>query len=80
MADCYESLFKEAGDFLIPKKEGAITDEHVKAEIGEVLIGTKKGREHDEEITVFKSLGIAAEDIFSAYHIYEKIKKVGRET
>lgn len=79
-ADCYESLFKEAGDFLIPKKEGAITDEHVKAEIGEVLIGTKKGREHDEEITVFKSLGIAAEDIFSAYHIYEKIKKVGRET
>ena len=72
--DCYESLFNEAGDFLIPKKEGAITDEHVKAEIGEVLSGAKKGRENDEEITVFKSLGIAAEDIFSAYHIYEKIK------
>ena len=73
-ADCYESLFNEAGDFLIPKKEGAITDDHVKAEIGEVLSGTKKGREHDDDITVFKSLGIAAEDIFSAYHIYEKIK------
>jgi len=73
-ADCYESLFNEAGDFLIPKKEGAITDDHVKAEIGEVLSGTKKGRVNDEEITVFKSLGIAAEDIFSAYHIYEKIK------
>jgi ornithine cyclodeaminase len=74
--DCYESLFNEAGDFLIPKKDGAVTDKHVKAEIGEVLSGTKKGRENDEEITVFKSLGIAAEDIFSAYHIYEKI---GRE-
>jgi alanine dehydrogenase len=72
--DRYESLFNEAGDFLIPKKEGAITDEHVKAEIGEVLTGTKKGRENDKEITVFKSLGIAAEDIFSAYHIYKKIK------
>ena len=72
-ADRYESLFNEAGDFLIPKKEGAVTDEHVKAEIGEVLSGTKKGREHDEEITVFKSLGIAAEDIFSAFHIYQKI-------
>ena len=72
-ADCFESLFNEAGDFLIPKKEGAVTDEHVKAEIGEVLSGTKKGRENDEEITVFKSLGIAAEDIFSAYHIYQKI-------
>jgi ornithine cyclodeaminase len=71
--DRYESLFNEAGDFLIPKKEGAITDEHVMAEVGEVLSGTKKGRENDEEITVFKSLGIAAEDIFSAYHIYEKI-------
>lgn len=72
--DRYESLFNEAGDFLIPKKEGAVTDEHVKAEIGEVLSGTKKGRVNDKEITVFKSLGIAAEDIFSAYHIYEKIK------
>ena len=71
--DRYESLFNEAGDFLIPKKEGAVTDEHVKAEIGEVLSRAKKGRENDEEITVFKSLGIAAEDIFSAYHIYEKI-------
>jgi len=71
--DCYESLFNEAGDFLIPKKEGAVTDEHVKGEIGEVLSGTKKGRENEEEITVFKSLGIAAEDIFSAYHIYQKI-------
>ena len=72
-ADRYESIFNEAGDFLIPKKEGIITDEHVKAEIGEVLSGTKKGRENDEEITVFKSLGIAAEDIFSAYHIYSKM-------
>ena len=73
-ADRYESLFNEAGDFLIPKKEGVVTDDHVKAEIGEVLSGTKKGRENDKEITVFKSLGIASEDIFSAYHIYEKIK------
>jgi len=71
--DRYESLLNEAGDFLIPKKEGAVTEEHVKGEIGEVLSGTKKGRENDEEITVFKSLGIAAEDIFAGYHVYEKI-------
>jgi ornithine cyclodeaminase/alanine dehydrogenase-like protein (mu-crystallin family) len=72
--DCYQSLFNEAGDFLIPKKEGAVTDNHVKGEIGEVLLGSKAGRENNEEITVFKSLGIAAEDIFSAWHIYQKIK------
>jgi alanine dehydrogenase len=74
-ADCYESVFNEAGDFLIPKKEGAITDNHVKGELGEVLLGTKKGRETDKEITIFKSLGIAAEDIFSAWHIYQKINQ-----
>jgi ornithine cyclodeaminase len=71
--DRYESILNEGGDFLIPKKEGAVGDNHIKAEIGEVLSGTKKGRLDDEEITVFKSLGIAAEDIFSAFHIYQKI-------
>jgi ornithine cyclodeaminase/alanine dehydrogenase-like protein (mu-crystallin family) len=71
--DRYESIFKEAGDFLIPKEEGIITDDHVKAELGEVLSGTKKGRESDEQITIFKSLGLAVEDIYSAWHIYQKI-------
>jgi len=73
--DKYESLFNEAGDFLIPKKEGAVTDDIVKAEIGEVVMGKKQGRTHADDITVFKSLGIAMEDIFSAWHIYGKIKK-----
>jgi ornithine cyclodeaminase len=73
--DNYESLFNEAGDFLIPKKEGAVTDSHVKGDLGELLTGTKKGRESDSEITLFKSLGIAAEDIFSAWHIYQKINE-----
>jgi ornithine cyclodeaminase len=71
--DCYESIFNEAGDFLIPKKEGSVSDSHVKGELGEVMKGIKKGRENDKEITIFKSLGIAAEDIFSAWHIYKKL-------
>jgi len=73
--DSYDSLFNEAGDFLIPKKEGAIGDDHVTGDIGEVLSGLKKGRENKDEITIFKSLGIASEDIFSAWHIYQKINK-----
>ena len=72
--DSYESICKEAGDFLIPKNEGLFTESHVSGEIGEVLTGAKKGREHPQEITLFKSLGIAAEDLFAAWHIYEKIK------
>jgi ornithine cyclodeaminase len=73
--DCYESILNEAGDFLIPKKEGAVADSHIKAELGEILIGRKKGRENKDEITLFKSLGIAAEDIFSCWHVYQKITK-----
>ena len=71
--DKYESLFNEAGDFLIPKKEGRITETDVQGEIGEVLIATKPGRQHPADITLFKSLGIAAEDLYSAHHIYKKI-------
>jgi ornithine cyclodeaminase len=73
--DCYDSLFNEAGDFLIPKKEGVISDSDVKADLGEVIKRIKKGREKKEDITVFKSLGIAAEDIFSAWYIYQKINE-----
>lgn len=72
--DSYESLFNEAGDFLIPKREGAIDDSHVKADLSELVCGSKNGRTAKDEITLFKSLGIAAEDIFSASHMYDKIK------
>jgi ornithine cyclodeaminase len=71
--DRYESLFNEAGDFLLPKKEGRITESEVKGEIGEVLQGTKKGRTRPDEITLFKSLGIAAEDLYAAWHIYKAL-------
>src|SRR4030095_10483188 len=73
--DCYESILNEAGDFLIPKKEGVITDEHIHGDLGEVLLGRKNGREDQDEITLFKSLGIASEDIFSCWHIYQKINQ-----
>ena len=71
--DRLESLFNEAGDFLLPKKEGRITENDVKGEIGEVLTGTKKGRTRPDEITLFKSLGIAAEDLYAAWHIYKAL-------
>ena len=72
--DRYESLFHEAGEFLIPKKEGFLTETDVRGELGEVLTGTKQGRRDAAEITLFKSLGIAAEDLFSARHIFEKLQ------
>jgi len=75
--DRRESALNEAGDFLIPKKEGAIGDDHIAGEIGEVLIGKAPGRRSESEITVYKSLGIAVEDVASARSIYEKAKASG---
>jgi ornithine cyclodeaminase len=70
-ADRRESLLSEAGEFLIPKGEGRIGDEHIVGEIGDVLTGAAPARTSPDEITLFKSLGIAIEDLASAQRIYE---------
>jgi ornithine cyclodeaminase/alanine dehydrogenase-like protein (mu-crystallin family) len=68
--DRRESTLNEAGDFLMPRKEGAVTDEHIQGEIGEILIAKITGRQSADEITLFKSLGLSVEDLGSAQHIY----------
>ncbi len=78
--DRRESTLNEAGDFLMPKKEGAITDDHILGEIGELLIGKVQGRQSPDEITLFKSLGLAVEDIAAAHHIYRRALETGRGT
>lgn len=75
--DRRESTLNEAGDFLFPKKEGAIGDDHIQGEIGELLIGRAGGRRSAGEITLFKSLGLAVEDLASAQHIYTKAMERG---
>lgn len=75
--DRRESAVNEAGDFLIAKKEGAVGDHHIIGEIGEVLTGRVHGRTTPNEVTLFKSLGIAVEDVASARHIYEKAAASG---
>lgn len=70
--DRRESTINEGGDYLFALREGAIGEDHIKAEIGEVLIGAKPGRVSADEITVFKSLGLAIEDLASADYLYRK--------
>ncbi len=74
-ADRRESLENEGGDFLLARGEGAVDGGHIIGEIGEVLIGKVAGRRSRGEITLFKSLGLAIEDVASARHIYEKARK-----
>lgn len=70
--DCRESALAEAGDFLLARNEGAVTDDHILGELGEVLEGKVPGRRSQEEITLFKSLGIAVEDLAAGRHVYRK--------
>ena len=75
--DRRESALNEAGDYLIPVKEGAIDASHIRAELGEVLTGAHGGRASGSEITLFKSLGIAIEDLASAQLIHRKALELG---
>jgi ornithine cyclodeaminase/alanine dehydrogenase-like protein (mu-crystallin family) len=61
--DDRRAALEEAGDILIPLREGLIGEDHIRAEIGEVLAGLKPGRGPEDEITVFKSVGNAVEDL-----------------
>ena len=73
--DRRESLFSEADDFRVPLKEGAIKEDHLKGEVGEVIIGKAAGRLSDAEITLFKSHGLAVEDLAAAHHVYAKAEE-----
>ncbi len=72
VGDSREACFKEAGDIMIPLAEGAIDEDHFYAELGEVIVGEKIGRETDVEITLFKSNGLAIQDAATAKLVYDK--------
>lgn len=72
--DSRESVMNEAGDFLLPLSEKAIGEAHFLAELSQVVSGEVPGRVCEEDIVIFKSLGLAVEDISAAKYIYEKLK------
>ena len=78
--DRRESTINEAGDFLFAAREGAIGPDHIRAEHGEILTGAKQGRTSPEEITLFKSLGLAIEDLFAAQYVYARATEMGMGT
>ena len=78
--DRRESALNEAGDYLIAAQEGAIGPDHIRADLGEVLTGIHSGRTSQEEITLFKSLGLAIEDLAAAAHVYQKAQEANAGT
>ena len=70
--DRRESALNESGDYLLAAKEGVITPESIIGEIGELLVGSKSGRTSLTDITLFKSLGLAIEDVACANYLHQK--------
>ena len=72
--DSYAGGLKESGDILIPLREGTIKKTDIKADLFELCSKRKKGRTHDSEITVFKSVGHALEDLTAARYYFKKYR------
>jgi alanine dehydrogenase len=78
--DRRESAESEAGDFLIPKSEGVITGAHILGDLSDLLLKRVEGRTAPGDITLFKSLGLAVEDVAALRHIYEQARAAGAGT
>jgi ornithine cyclodeaminase len=75
--DYRSSTITEGGEYLRALRVGAITPEHIQAEIGEVANGSKPGRASPQEITLYKSLGIAPQDLAAAHFVLQKARARG---
>jgi len=76
--DSRDSLRAEAGEYRLAVEQGAIDgDEHVRGSLGEVLAGLVPGRRRDDELTVFRSLGLAVEDLAAASHAVAAARRLG---
>lgn len=78
--DHRESSLSEAGDLIIPLDQGLISKEDIYAELGEVVAGLKPGRQTDGEITLFKSVGVAVQDVAAANAVLESARRLNLGT
>jgi ornithine cyclodeaminase/alanine dehydrogenase len=74
VVDSLSAALEEAGDIVIPLRQGVIRREDIWAELGEIVAGSKPGRTTDEEITVFKSVGLGIQDAAVARLVFEKAR------
>ena len=77
ITDYRPAAMAAAGELLDAIKAGAVTEDHIVAEIGEVAADRIPGRISDADITVYKSLGVAAQDLAAGYYLYEQAVKKG---
>ena len=74
--DHHQASLAEAGDLLIPLEQGLMTEAHIHAELGEIVAGDKPGRESSKEVTLFKSVGVAVQDVAAASAVLEEAERL----
>jgi ornithine cyclodeaminase/alanine dehydrogenase-like protein (mu-crystallin family) len=72
VVDTYDGAMEEAGDLLMPIKNGSIERSHIVADLHEIASGKRPGRANPDQITLFKSVGCAMEDLVTAQLIYRQ--------
>ncbi len=77
IADSREACLAEAGDIMIPIKRGELSEDHIVADLGEVVTGKYGGRKSEDEITLFKSNGLAIQDAATAKLVYDRAREAG---
>ncbi len=75
VVDSREAVWAESGDLIVPRDQGSISEDSVHAELGEIVAGIKPGRTSDEQVTVFKSVGNAVQDVSVGARVFEEAKK-----
>jgi ornithine cyclodeaminase/alanine dehydrogenase-like protein (mu-crystallin family) len=75
--DRRESIEHEAGEYRLAVEKGRITDSHVRGELGELLTGKRQGRTSDDQLTLFRSLGLAVEDLAAAEYVLARATERG---
>ena len=77
VVDSFEAAAQNSGDVLIPLTEGAISDQHFRDELGQVIIGARPGRDGAGEITLYNSTGIGTQDIVTARLVVSAARRAG---
>lgn len=78
VVDSRASAFQESGDIVLGLREGRFAQDHVVAELGEIAAGRVAGRTSEREITVYKGLGLAVEDLVAADLAYQRARRLGK--
>ena len=77
VVDSRSATLAETGDLLRPMQAGLFGEEHIHAELGEILLGRKAGRNSPDQITYFKSVGVAVQDAMAAQLALQNAQKLG---